>query len=144
MNIFSFLSSGSVWGADFRTDLAETRPRRPSGEAETAASRCLRPAVPFSNDNMSAVGQSCFRTRNRSLLPCSVEAFFLSLEVLMRLGLHSSWFILLRTQRAPSPRCFMSSSMSVSSSHDSCFSLPEPQCSALHGFSIYLPFLLPD
>lgn len=144
MNIFPFLSSESMWEADFRTDLAETRPRRPSDEAETAGSLCLRPAVPFSNDDTSADGQSCFCTRNLSLLPGRVEAFFLSLEVLMRLGLCSSWFILLRTQRAPSPRCFMSSSMSESSSHDSCFSLPQPHCSALRGFSIYLPFLLPD
>ena len=144
VNIFSFLSSESMWEADFRTDLAETPARRPSDEAETAGSLCLRPAVPFSNDNTCAVGQSCFCTRNLSFLPSRMEAFFLSLEVLMRLGLRLSWFILLKTQRVLSPTRFTSPSMSENFSQDPRFSLLEPQCSVLQGFSIYLPFLLTD
>lgn len=144
VKIFSFLSSESMWEADFRTDLAETRPRKPSDEAETVGLLCLCPAMPISNDDKSAIGQSCFCTGNLSFLPGRVEAFFFILEVLMRLGLRSCWFILLRTQHAPSPRWFTSPSMLESSSHDSYFSLPETQCSALQGFSIYLMFLLPD
>ena len=131
VKIFSFLSSESVWEAAFRTDLAETRPRKPSDEAETAGSLCLCPAVPVSNDDKSAIRQSCFCTGNLSFLSGCMEAFFFILEVLMRLGLRSCWFILLRTQRAPSPRWFTSPCMLESCSHDSCFSLPGPQCSAL-------------
>lgn len=73
-----------------------------------------------------------------------MEAFFLSLEVLMRLGLRLSWFILLKTQRVLSPTRFTSPSMPENFSQDPRFSLLEPQCSVLQGFSIYLPFLLTD